>query len=78
MRSSQGKYYKYEVLSDSNNLKLLFNFAANSFMTSLQIPLYWLSMLDSLIVIYSIDNHKVTENQLLNQFFCVKLSYLNH
>ena len=61
-----------------NDLKLLFNFAANSFTTSLQIPLYWLSMLDLLIVIYSLDNHKVTENQLLNQFFCVKLSYLNH
>lgn len=24
MRSSQGKYYKYEVLSDSNNLKYVY------------------------------------------------------
>ncbi len=49
-----------------NDLKLLFNFAANSFTISLQIPLNWLSMLDLLIVIYCLNNHKVTENQLLN------------
>jgi len=27
-----------------------------------------------LLVPYSLNNHKVTEDQLLNQFFCVKLS----
>jgi len=59
-----------------NDLKLLFTFAVNPFTTSLQIPQYWLSMLDFPIIFYSVGNRKGTENQLLNQFFYVKLYYL--
>lgn len=53
----------------TNDLELLFTFAVNALTTSLQIPRYWLSMIDFLIVVYSIGNHKDAGSQLLISSF---------
>ena len=69
--------YKINV-SIRNDLKLLFNLAVSLFKTSLQISLYWLSML--VLPIFAVFGmyYKDTDNQLLNLIFYVKLCYIKH
>ena len=69
--------YKINV-SIRNDLKLLFNLAVSLFKTSLQISLYWLSMLVLFIFTVFVIYYKDTDNQLLNLLFYVKLCYIKH
>ncbi|KAA6341165.1 hypothetical protein EZS27_011004 [termite gut metagenome] len=62
-------------VSMKNVLKLLFNFVVTALRTSLQIPVYWLSMLIILsMILIVVEYLKITEYQLLDQFYSVKLS----
>ncbi|KAA6327454.1 hypothetical protein EZS27_023554 [termite gut metagenome] len=57
-----------------NILKLLFNFVATSFRISLQMTLYWLSMLILFISLIVVERFKVTEFSYLTSF--LMLNYL--
>lgn len=56
-------------------LKVLFNFAAQPKKALRQMPSYWSSSSKTCITLESSNNYKVTENQLLDQIFSVKISY---